>query len=152
MEIRKNLLRSPQKSILRISIGYALIAISLIMLISKFIENIELRFFDWFFISIFILNGIYIIIEGSGTSIEQLLGKAFIDINNETIIIKASIFKKKQTINWKDIKTINLTSNRIMIDNIMTTNLSNLEYYEVKEINEILTNLATEKGIKINNE
>jgi hypothetical protein len=151
MELRKNLLKTHRKSILRISIGYAFIAVTIILLISKYRQNIEIGMFDWFFILIFILNGIYIIIEGSGTSIENLLGKAFISINDETITTKATIFKKEQTINWKDIKTINLKSNRILIDNIMTTNLSNLENYEVKEINEVLMNLAMEKGVKVNN-
>ena len=150
MELRKNLLKTHRKSILRITFGFAFIAVTVILLMSKYRENIEISPFDWFFIIIFILNGIYIIIEGSGTSIENLLGKAFININDEAIIIKATIFKKEQTLNWKDIKTINLTTNRILIDNIMTTNLSNLEYYEVKEINEILTNLAAQKGVKVN--
>ncbi len=151
MEIKKNLLRNEKKSYLRFIFGICFFVISIIWIVLKIRQEQEISLFDWFYFGIFALNGISHSIAGFGFRIEELFGKAFIQINEEKISLKTKVLEKEQSVLWTEIQKINYNLNKLYIhktDNTtLTFNLSQIDYAFKNEIKEFIKSIATEKQI-----
>ena len=151
MEIKKNLLRNEKKSYLRFALGLIFFIISILWIIVKIKNRQEITLFDWLYFGIFTLNGISHSIAGFGFRIEELFGKAFIQINEEKISLKTKVLGKEQSVLWSEIQKINYNLNKLHIhktDNTtLTFNLSEIDYAFKNEIKEFIKRIATEKQI-----
>jgi len=129
MELKLDLPIEPKKSLFRVVIGIFFFLIA----IFRIIVEKNLKPFDWFYSGIFALAGIVHFVEGLGFPFERLFGKAYVLINTEFISLKASVFDKKQFVNWNEIQSINCRINNLIInktDNtILNINLSKFEYF-----------------------
>lgn len=151
MEIKKNLLRNEKKSYYRFALGIIFFIISILWIIVKIKNKQEITLFDWLYFGIFTLNGISHSIAGFGFRIEELFGKAFIQINEEKISLKTKVLGKEQSVLWTEIQKINYNLNKLYIhktDNTtLTFNLSEIDYAFKNEIKEFIKSIATEKQI-----
>jgi hypothetical protein len=153
MELKRDLLVIQKKSVFRISMGILFIVISIVWIVDLMIESKTDRLFDWLYFGLFFLNGIVFSIEGFGFSVSRLLGKAFIMIDNERIVLKPGVLVKEQNILWQDINSISNRPVRCQIARIdgttVTLNLSKLDYSLVKEIKSTINEIANEKGLEV---
>ena len=152
MEYYKNLLIDRKKSKYQIFFGIIFILISLLWIADRILEHNPIRIFDWMYGIIFFLNGIVHIIEGTGTSVNNFFGKAFIKINDNEIIFKPKIVKEKIHIYWEDVEKIAFGISRIKIinkDNILNLNYSSLDFKNIQTIKNYLTEISKSKNILI---
>ena len=152
-ELKLDLLKASKKSILRIVLGILFFLVACGGIITKIIGE-GIKPFDVFFFGIFALCGIIHFIEGLGFSFESLFGKAYILVNDEFISLKASIFDKKQLINWNEIQSIDYKLNKFIIQKTDNTtpiiDLSKFEYIINMEIKNVIISIAKEKKIQSN--
>lgn len=150
MELKKDLLKKDKKSIFRIILGVLQFTCVIVWLTDTDNHLILRRPFNWIFLGCLVLSGILYIIDGFGFAI----GKAFIFIDKEIISIKIGVFDKKQSIVWNDIKSINYKINNVEIirsdNSSMTFNIKSLGYSLIKNIKQVISGIASEKGITIN--
>lgn len=85
-------------------------------------------------------------------SIVQILGDAYVKINENEIIYKPKIFKKETKISWKDIKAVLAKPGYLLVerknDEAFKIPYNNLEYSEVQNLKETLSKLLKEKDIE----
>lgn len=154
MDYSRDLLKLKKKSKLALifSILFYLIAISWIPI--RLIEKGAISGFDWFYTSIMLFNGISQTMAARGYSIERLIGKAFIKIDSQVVIIKTGVFDKKQSIYWSEISSIDYKpSNFVITKNDSSTynlNMTKLEYSEIQEIKNVIDRIAKDKNVSIN--
>ena len=139
MELNVDLLKEKRKkSLYRVIFGILQFLFAGSWIIIKLFENEVIKFFDWIFVGVFVVNGVINLAEGLGYSFENFFGKAFILINSEIISLKASIFDKNQSVKWSEIKSIDYKRNIIEIKkNDQTTiivNLSRFDYISREKI------------------
>ena len=148
MELNINLLENPKYAFLRIILGILLIVCSCGYIIIRITAEEAVRAFDWFYFGIFAINGIIQTIDGLGF----FYGKAYVLINPELISLKASVFDKRQSIYWNNIKFIDAKSNKLIIakkDNTnMVVNLSKFSYSLRSKIKGTIDCIAKEKNIQ----
>ena len=153
MVFRRNLFRKGKKSVFRIILGLLFLIISFAWIEVRIIEHHGITPFDWIYTVFMTINGIVHTVEGLGFSFASLTGLAFIEIDEDRILIKKSAFSKDQVIFWDDIKTIDykLIRFRIVLKNeeSLILDFSKLEYSLVKDIKEAININANEKGIFI---
>jgi len=153
MEINIDLLKLKKKSAFRIILGLVAFILAFSWIIDRMITYHNFRYFDWFYFTIFIFFGILHTYEGFGYSIRRILGKSYININNEVIAFKNDISNKEQKILWSNTtKIVYKPNNFIFYDSnneSFILNLSNLEYSKVIEIKEYIYSTAKEKKINI---
>lgn len=93
----------------------AMVAISLLLALAwmpvQWIEKNSLRVFDGLFALVFFFNGMALIMAGKGKSPERLLGKAYLKINDQEIILKPGIFDKERHIPWEELSKLDYKPN-----------------------------------------
>jgi len=109
MEYQKNLLNNDEKSVWRVILGIIFIVISISWIVSRYLENIPLRVFDWVYFATFSLNGVFNIFEGIGKSMDRFLGKAFIHIDDQAMVMKPRILKKRKKLTGKTLNPFTTT-------------------------------------------
>jgi hypothetical protein len=151
MELEKDLLMPLKRSIPRFVFGIFVSLFSLTWAVRLTMNPTESNMFNWFSVGIFLLMGLFHLIEASGARISKLFGKAFVIINDEQISIKPGVFDKELLFYWKDIKAIVYETNRYKIINAenseLSLNLLKIEYNLKQEIKTVIQNLANEKKI-----
>jgi hypothetical protein len=154
MKYSKDLLKRRKKSKLVIAFGIFVIVIAIIGIPLRLAEKSLNSWFDWFYTIIFLFNGLALTMTGLGYSIDKLIGKAFIEIDNQRIRIKKSIMDKEQSISWDNINTIEYKPNKfIVIKNDKTKlrlTVSNLEYSAIQDIKDVISKTANMKKITTN--
>ncbi len=119
----------------------------------RMVENMPIRIFDWFYLIVFIFNGISITIQGFGYSVRRILGKSFIKINKDQLIFKTNIFKKETILSWSQVSRIIYKPNNFIFSDskneLYALNLSDLGYAKVQEIKEFIYSTAEEKGLTV---
>ena len=154
MNYSKNLLKGRQKSKFAIVIGILFFMIAISWIPVHLIENGSVSGFDWFFMIIFLLNGLYQTMAGLGYSIDNLIGKAFIEIDHRVIRIKTGAFDKEHSVSWDEIYSIDYKPNKFIITKNNKTKLnltiSKLEYSVIQEIKNVISEIANKKEISIN--
>lgn len=147
MELKKDLLEKKEKSIF--SIIYSIVVLLFILILWIANTTNQLR---WVYV-VFIPSAILNLTNGFGIHFESLFGKAFVEIDEDSISIKLGIREKEQTVFWKDIKTVEHKLNKLQIhtiDNkIQTIDLSKSNFKLKNEIREVINSIANEKKIKI---
>jgi len=153
-ELKLDLLKEKGKSLLRVIIGIIFFLIVIAWIISKMIGKEGVKPFEWILYGLFALNGIVQFVEGLGYPFESLFGKAYIWINDEFISLKASVFAKKQFVNWNDIQIIDYKLNKFIIEKtdntILIIDLSKFEYIVNMEIKKVIFGIAQEKNVQSN--
>ena len=153
MEYKRDLFKGNDKSIFRLILGFAFLVISILWIITRMFENDLIRPFDWFYSSIFALNGVAHIFMGFGTSIERFIGKSFVHIDNDTISFKFGAFEKEQKIYWQDILSIDYVPHHLTIhmkdSSTKLFSLTKLDSSCISNIKETISKIATVKKIKL---
>lgn len=153
MELKIDLLDIEKKSTFRVILGIGFFILSAAWIITKIIQHQVTGFFDWFFISVMILNGISHTIGGMGYSINKLFGRAFINIDEQQIAIKTGVWDQEQHVAWKNIKSMEYLANKYCIrlndGNLIIIQFSKLDYFLKMNIKDVIISLAAEKGITI---
>lgn len=151
MELKIDLLYTEKKSIFRIILGIAILVVSVGWIIARSKDYQHLNFLDWLFAGFMILNGISHTLGGSGYAINRLFGKAFVEIDENIILIKPTLFDKTQEVAWRDIASMEYMANKYRITltdgKIVILHLSKLEYLLKKNIKEAIGAIAAAKGI-----
>ena len=152
MEYKRDLYKGNNKSIFRMILGFAFLAISFFWILTKLSENEAIRPFDWLYSIVFALNGVAHIFVGFGTSIERFLGKSFVHIDMDKINFKFGVFEKEQKIYWQDIISIDYVPHYLTIQmkdsSTKVVTLTKLDSSCIANINKTITNIAAMKEIK----
>ncbi len=151
MELRINLLRITEKSRLRIVLGIGFLVIAIFWIFLNAYENHEIRPFVWVYFVFFIFSGAIHTYEGFGYSVSKLFGKAFIQIDSDTIRIKTGVLDKEQFIFWNEIVSVKYKAAVFEMWRSDKTSvifkLSGLEYSLIQQIKEVIGRISAEKGI-----
>lgn len=107
--------------------------------------------FNIIFWSLYGIIALYQIITGK--RIESLFGKAYIHITDEFLKLKTSVFKKEQSIYWKDLGRLSMKPTFIKITgqdgNNINIDFKNLEYLAVQNLKEVVKALIDAGKIKV---
>jgi hypothetical protein len=148
MELKIDLLNREKKSLLRVVFGIFFITGAFLWIIFR--KEI-IKPYDWAFFGIFVLNGVFHLIEGLGYAAESVFGKSFIVINSELISLKSGVFDKKQSIEWVEIKSVYCKWNTYVFtktdETTKTIRTSSFNYPLTKEIEKAINSIANEKVI-----
>lgn len=152
MDFYKDLLKK-DKSKPQIIMGLFLIALSVSWFLTIAYHQETIKVFNWIYCIFLIFHGIIQIIEGSGTSIDNFFGKAFININSDKIQIKVKVLKPEIYIAWADIKNVNFKTTEIKFQKTDNSDLIikyNILGYELtQKVKDIISKIAQEKNIEI---
>jgi hypothetical protein len=152
MEYYRNLLKNNQKSLFRLILGILLVIGSIYIIADRIVDKGSIRAFDWSFSAIFALNGLMHIFLGLGTTIERFFGKAFIEIDTNTINIKLGVFKKAQRIDWQDIQVIGFAPHSFNFQmkdgSTQLLPVTKLDDLCISDVKKILSEIADTKKIK----
>ena len=153
MELKIDLLKIEKKSVFRIIVGILLLITSILMIFIKLKGNPQVSWWDWLFAFVLSLSGITSILGGAGFASARILGKSFIDINENSISIKSGQFEKEQKIVWNNIKSMDYMANKYRVtlkdSTLEILSLSKLEYLHKQEVKSIIEEIAAEKGVLI---
>lgn len=110
--LKIDLLRGSEISRFRIALGLLFFFVAAGWISYKVVSGQLLVLFDAALFIIFILNAAFQLVEGAGLSAAALLGKAYIIIDENRILVKPGIKAAEQQIIWNDVT-------RICLDNEM---------------------------------
>lgn len=151
MEYKRDLLKDARKSKFQVGIGVLFLALSILWVITIFVDFQVIRPFNWIDTLLFGLLGIVHIFGGLGYSVGRFFGKAFIDIDSDRMKFKLGIFDKEQKINWQDITAIDYKPNAFMIsqgDNkTQVIKISKLDYSSISEVKAVISKIAADKQV-----
>lgn len=120
-------------------------------IIAKNHDSQHLNILDWLFAGIMILNGINHTLGGFGYEISRLFGKAFVQIDENLILIKTGIFEKEQKVLWSNIASMEYMANKYRItltdSSIVILHLANLDFLMKMNIKDVIASIAAAKGI-----
>ena len=152
MEYYRNLLKNNPKSLFHLILGILLLIICIFYIADKIIGKESIRLFDWSYSVILALNGFGQIFLGLGTTIERFFGKAFIEIDTNTINIKLGVFKKAQRIDWQDIQVIGFAPHSFNFQmkdgSTQLLPVTKLDDLCISDVKKILSEIADTKKIK----
>jgi len=98
---------------------------------------------------IYLFFGIILLMDGLGST----FGRAFININNVFLSVRSGLISRKQTIYWKDIRTVEIYNKRLLFrfKNNKNTSVvtSRIPDEHLEKINEIITEEADLNGFEI---
>jgi hypothetical protein len=153
MELNIDLLPKRKRSNFTLIMGLISIAFPIIYYITSMLEDKEL---SGSFLPMMIylgINGINLIVSGLGFSMEKLFGTAYVQVDDERIAIKTGVWKKVQSSNWSEIKSMEYKTNwfkfNYMDGSSSTLRLSVLEFKVLVETKNVIYAIAAEKGISI---
>lgn len=105
--------------------------------------------FDWVYIAIFSIVGVWFSIKG----LSSIIRKAYIRVDDEKIAVKPDEESKSETIYWRDILEIReKEKNFEIIKKDNSTYMIYLSYYtyaNADELREAILDTALEKGVKV---
>jgi len=153
MKYSKDLLKRRKKSKIGIAFGVFFIIVAITLVPVRLVVEGSISGYDWPYMIIFLLNGLNQLMAGLGYSIDKLIGKAFIEIDNKVIRLKISAFGKEQNVNWDKINSIEYRPNKFIVTKKDKTQLvlsiSKLEYSVIQEIKNTIRKIANEKKISL---
>jgi len=153
MKYSKDLLKRRKKSKIGIAFGVFFIVIAISLAPVRLLVEGSVSGYDWAYTIIFLLNGLTQLMAGLGYSIDKLIGKAFIEIDNQVIRIKISAFGKEQSVSWDKINSIEYRPNKFIVtkkDNTqLVLSISKLEYPVIQEIKNTIREIAKKKKISL---
>jgi hypothetical protein len=151
MELKKDLLQLERGSKFQRIYGIFVLLIVIFSVIYTSLGYEDFTIMSCIQIVTLLIMGIMFVIQGFGLSPERLLGKAYVDINEQHIALKLGVFTKEQIVYWKDIKSIDYNFNKYHIVNVKdetsTLDLSRLEFLLKKEIKSVIKQIADKKGL-----
>ena len=154
MNYSVDLLSFRTKSKFVLVLGILLVLVAIGWFIAIWVRKGSASFFDWLFFILLLLNGLLQISQGLGNPIERLFGKAFVRINSQEISIKTGVFDKKQTVKWSEIHSISYKPANFIItkkdNSTYRLSMAKLGYSLIKEIKNVVSNIANDKNIPTN--
>ncbi|WP_289053085.1 hypothetical protein [Carboxylicivirga marina] len=130
-----NLNKKTSTNYLRLILGILMIGATVYI---QFFSSIT-RFQPYQLILLF-LFGVYYAIMGAGMNLINLIAKSFINISNDAMVVKQSIFKGKTVISWNDISEIQINITAIRIKRTDKTEFQ-FEYQQLED--EVIHTLKT---------
>ena len=106
MEFKRDLLKRDRKQKFQIFFGIFALLFAFFIIVYSFFDQQSFTVFGCIQITMYFILGINASMEGIGISPARLFGKAYVDIDEEHIAIKHTIFAKEQQVAWNDIKSI----------------------------------------------
>ena len=151
MKYSKDLLKRRKKSKIGIAFGVFIIIVAISLAPVRLLVEGSVSGYHWPYTIIFLLNGLNQLMAGLGYSIDRLMGKAFIEIDNKVIRLKISAFGKEQNVSWDKINSIEYRPNKFIVTKKDKTQLVlsiyKLEYSVIQEIKNTIKEIANEKKI-----
>lgn len=175
MEYYKEFYES-KKSKSGIFYGIFITAVALLLIIFEFIDNSSFSSFDWFLdklcVSFGIANepstnytfdwffsfallviGILQIFSGFGKPIQNIIGKAYLKINEQAIVLKRDIWIKQEMINWDNVAAVEYKAANFFFElkNKPPYKLAveYFDYSEIQKIKEVIKEIASRKNVSI---
>ena len=153
MEYAKDLLKEKVRSRFPLILGLVSFGLAIFWIVLKGTGPMALTTFDWVYAFLFLLNGVSHTSYGLGYSLERLVGRAYIRIDNRVIKIKTGVLDQEQKIEWPEIAAIDYKPGYfIMTRNDRSTcklSMKKLEYSVIQEIKMVMGQIAKEKEIPI---
>jgi hypothetical protein len=151
LSLNENLITLPERSLLRIIIGITGIICGAVLLFIYLTEEPKHKIFMIFYSSWMIIFGLIFLYEGTGRSIENLMGDAFVKIDPVTIRVKSGVLKKETTIEWKNVDRIEFKLFSIQFfdsnGNLSELKYDNLEFVVIQKVKQVVSDLASAKKI-----
>lgn len=151
MVYTKDLLAERKKSKFAVILGVTSIVIAIVWVLLRIFDNKPITAFDWLFAVVFFMNGVSNTMTGLGYSIERFLGRAYIHIDNDVIILKTGVFEKQQRINWSDIRSIHYKPKQFTFtkpdNSVYKLKITNLDYVVIQEVKDAIRGIADKKRI-----
>lgn len=110
--LKIDLLRGSEVSGFRLVLAALFFTIAAGWIAYKVLNQQPLVLFDAALFVIFILNAAFQAIEGSGLSAAALVGKAYIIIDDEKLLLKPSVKDAEHRISWDEIQEVNLSGEK----------------------------------------
>ncbi len=154
--------------------GIFITAVALLLIIIEFLDNSSFSSFDWFldklcaafgianepssnyafhwyFSFALLVLGILQIFSGFGKQLQNIIGKAFLKINEQVIVLKRDIWIKTDVINWDNVAAIEYKAAIFFFD------LKNKPHYklpidyfdflEIQKIKQVIKEIASKRKI-----
>ena len=151
MELKVDISEKAKKSPFKVVLGVIYLVLACSCIGIRIIDQEGIRVSDWVFFGVFILNGIFFIIDGLGVYFEKFYSNAHILINSELISMKLSITDRKRSVYWNDIKSVDCRAEILKIEKTEGKNvlidISELSYYLRSDIKDTICSIAKEKNI-----
>lgn len=107
--LKIDLLRGSEISNFRLALAVIFFTVAVGWIAYKTMNQQPLVLFDAAIFIVFILNAAFQAIEGSGLSLSALVGKAYIIIDDEKLLLKPSVKDAEQRIVWDDVERLHLS-------------------------------------------
>ena len=154
MELKVDISEKAKKSPIKVVLGILFLVLACSWIGLGIIDQEGIGAYDWVFFGVFILNGIFNIIEGFGVYFEKFYSNAHILINSELISIKQSLTDRKRVVYWDEIKSVDCRAEILKIEKTEGKNvlidISELSYYLRSDIKDTICSIAKEKNIESN--
>ena len=96
------------------------------------------------------LNGVNGIVTGLGYSVEKFFGSAYVQVDDDVIVVKTKVIKKAQSFVWSKIKTLDYKTNWFEITDLDGLKsrliLSDLEFKVLAETRDTISAIAEARG------
>jgi len=155
--------------------GIFMTAVALLLIIIEFLDNSSFSSFDWFldklcasfgianeissnypfhwyFSFALLVIGVLQIFSGFGKPLQNIIGKAYLKINEQAIALKRDIWIKTDVINWDNVAAIEYKAA------IFFFNLKNklqyklpieyFDYSEIQKIKEVIKEIANSRKLR----
>ena len=153
MDYTKDLLKDYKKSKFALIVSVILYSIAIGWIPLRMMDKGTVSGIDWIYASIFFVNGLSQTMAGLGYSVEKLIGKAYIIINEQKINIKTGIFEKEQKVQWNEISSIDYKANNFLITkkdkSTIKLTLTKIEYSVIQEIKDSISKISFDKNILV---
>lgn len=134
-------LNNKTKSKLRVLFGLLFILLSIVNLY-YYPDKQGMKIFHIMNIIMPIVLGCYFIIDGIGSKIKDFIGKRYIKINNDVLIIKMNYFRQEVKVKWDNLKSVDIKYPNLELftkDNKKEEiSIFNLDYKQIQNAKECL--------------
>ena len=150
MELFIDLIPKRKKSNLTILIGAISLAFPIIYFVLRIQGERDNLFSQWPIMVFLFLNGVNGIVTGLGYSVEKFFGSAYVQVDDDVIVVKTKVIKKAQSFVWSKIKTLDYKTNWFEITDLDGLKsrliLSDLEFKVLAETRDTISAIAEARG------
>ncbi len=109
--------------------------------------------FHWYFSFALLVIGILQIFSGFGKPIQNIIGKAYLKINEQAIVLKRDIWIKTDIIHWDNVAAIEYKAAIFFFElnnkALYKLPIEYFDYSEIQKIKEVIKEIASRKNVSI---